>query len=91
MDLGEVRKRLPGGDFVAVLDPPRGGAGAATIAQVAELEPSRVVHLVCAVDKTFEQAQLWRDAGYRVERTLALDMFPGTPNLEMVLLLSPVS
>ena len=73
--------------FQAVVDPPRGGAPSELITQLADLGPHRVAHLVCDVEKCFEQAALWWEHGYRVERLVALDMFPGTPGLEVVLCL----
>jgi tRNA/tmRNA/rRNA uracil-C5-methylase (TrmA/RlmC/RlmD family) len=34
---------------------------------------------------------MWKENGYEVEKAVPLDMFPGTVNLEILILLKPVS
>lgn len=83
--------RMPQGDWVAVLDPPRSGASAKLIEQLASHEPQRVVHWICDIEQTAPQVDAWIKTGYFVREAVALDMFPGSDNIELGLLLEPGS
>ncbi len=73
----------------AILDPPRRGADRAVIASIARRRPGRVLHLFCAADELPEALGHWRQCGYFVRRVIPLDMFAGTPQLEILVLLTP--
>ena len=79
---------LPPGDEDAILDPPRSGADEAVIASVARRRPGRVLHLFCAADGMPAALGSWRRHGYFVRRAVPLDMFAGTPQLEILVLLT---
>jgi len=88
---GEAADVLPGieGRFdVVVVDPPRGGCGRDVMAQIERLRPQRLVYVSC------DPATLARDVAYlhegalRLERVLAVDMFPQTAHVECVAVLS---
>lgn len=70
-------------EFV-LLDPPRTGAGAETMAGILALRPAHVAYVAC------DPATLARDlrpllaGGYRLTRVAALDMFPQTHHVETV-------
>jgi tRNA/tmRNA/rRNA uracil-C5-methylase (TrmA/RlmC/RlmD family) len=72
-----------------ILDPPRRGADGAVIRSIARRRPGRVLHLFCASEEIPGALAHWRQCGYHVRRVAALDMFPGTPQLETLVLLSP--
>jgi 23S rRNA (uracil1939-C5)-methyltransferase len=71
---------------VAVMNPPRTGAGEAVIRELAELGPRRIVYVSC------DPATLARDvvhltaAGYRLVEVQPVDMFPQTVQVETVAL-----
>lgn len=77
------------GDEVQLLDPPRHGIAAGVIAALATRRPRRVLHIACGTDEILPSLTAWREAGYRLERTQPLDLFPGTFNMETMLLLVP--
>lgn len=83
---------LPGGGRgeLAILDPPRQGTSAELLAYVASRRPRRIVHISCGIEAIPGAVATWRENGYRVTRSAPLDMFPGTPNLETLLLLERV-
>lgn len=72
-----------------LLDPPRQGPARGVIAYCAQRRASRIVHLFCDIDRIPVDSEQWRHYGYRATEIVALDMFPGTPNLEVAMLLQP--
>ncbi len=72
---------------VQLLDPPRSGAEPGVAAYLAARSPKRVLHIFCGVDEIPRQLAEWEGGGYVVRRTAPLDMFAGTPNLEVMVLL----
>jgi tRNA/tmRNA/rRNA uracil-C5-methylase (TrmA/RlmC/RlmD family) len=87
---GSVRGFLAGqsrGADIAVLDPPRAGAGRALIDQVAGAGVPRVIHIGCEAAAFARDIGLYRGHGYRVERITAFDAFPLTHHVECVALL----
>jgi tRNA/tmRNA/rRNA uracil-C5-methylase (TrmA/RlmC/RlmD family) len=70
-----------------ILDPPRQGPQKGVIEAVCERQPAKVLHIFCGVDQIPGSLQEWQANGYQVERTVPLDMFPGTANLEVLVLL----
>jgi 23S rRNA (uracil1939-C5)-methyltransferase len=80
----EYLQKLEHAPDFALLDPPRAGLGKATVRRLAELRPRQVTIVSC------DPATLARDlagltaAGYRVEKTTLVDLFPQTFHLETV-------
>jgi tRNA/tmRNA/rRNA uracil-C5-methylase (TrmA/RlmC/RlmD family) len=72
-----------------LLDPPRQGPEAGVIAALARRHPQMVLHIFCGVDQMPIFLKAWQASGYRVHRIVPLDMFPGTTNLEILILLMP--
>jgi 23S rRNA (uracil1939-C5)-methyltransferase len=72
---------------VVVLDPPRGGVGAAAAGRVAGLGARRIVHVSCDPATFARDAAVLVAAGFRVARVRAFDLFPHTPHVETVALL----
>jgi len=66
-----------------ILDPPRGGTAEGVIEVVAGRHIARVVHLFCNIDILAQEVGRWEKAGYRLERAVPLDMFPGTTTVEI--------
>jgi len=80
--LAPVMQRAREEDCV-VLDPPRGGTAEGVIEVVAGRRCHRVVHLFCNIDILPQEVRRWINAGYRLERAVPLDMFPGTATVEI--------
>ncbi len=74
---------------VVLLDPPRSGTARGVIHAIAERQPCRVLHIFCGTDEIPRELLEWKAGGYVPERILPLDMFPGSPNLETMILLKP--
>jgi len=76
------------GADVAVLDPPRAGAGRDVIELLAAAEVPRVVHIGCEVASFARDIGLYRRHGYLVNKISVFDSFPLTHHIECVALLT---
>ena len=73
---------------VAVLDPPRSGAGRDVIELLAAAGVPRVVHIGCEAASFARDVGLYRGHGYAVEKIKVFDAFPLTHHTECVALLT---
>jgi 23S rRNA (uracil1939-C5)-methyltransferase len=73
---------------VVVVDPPRAGLSQKIVRRIAEMEPKRVVYVSCNPTTLAPNARQLVDAGWSLERVRPVDMFPQTPHIECVALLS---
>jgi tRNA/tmRNA/rRNA uracil-C5-methylase (TrmA/RlmC/RlmD family) len=73
---------------VAVLDPPRTGAGREVIDLLADAEVPRVIHIGCEAASFARDVGLYGGHGYTVERLRVFDSFPLTHHVECVALLT---
>jgi len=73
---------------VAVLDPPRSGAGRDVIDLLAAARVPRLVHIGCEAASFARDIGLYRQRGYTVEKLRVFDAFPLTHHVECVALLT---
>jgi tRNA/tmRNA/rRNA uracil-C5-methylase (TrmA/RlmC/RlmD family) len=86
-----VRRALAGQRVsadVAVLDPPRSGAGREVVELLAAAGVPRVVHIGCEAASFARDIGLYRGQGYAVEKIRVFDAFPLTHHAECVALLT---
>ena len=69
---------------VAVLDPPRAGAGREVIDMLAAAEVPRIVHIGCEAASFARDIGLYRGHGYGVDELEVFDSFPLTHHVECV-------
>jgi tRNA/tmRNA/rRNA uracil-C5-methylase (TrmA/RlmC/RlmD family) len=67
-----------------VLDPPRSGAGADVVGELAQLAPAQVVYVACDPVALARDVALFADHGYELVRLRAFDLFPNTHHVEAV-------
>ena len=72
------------GADVAVLDPPRAGAGREVIDLLAAAEVPRIIHIGCEAASFARDIGLYRGHGYVVEQLEVFDSFPLTHHVECV-------
>jgi tRNA/tmRNA/rRNA uracil-C5-methylase (TrmA/RlmC/RlmD family) len=72
-----------------LLDPPRQGTEPGVIRALAARNPARILHIFCDMDTLPREVNQWRKAGFMVSKVVPLDMFPGTDNLEVMVLFIP--
>ncbi|MFZ9813909.1 MAG: class I SAM-dependent RNA methyltransferase, partial [Candidatus Kapaibacteriota bacterium] len=64
--------------------PPRQGTAEGVILGIAKRKPEMVIHIFCAINEIEKAVREWKKGGYVPVYTQALDMFPGTPTLETI-------
>lgn len=72
---------------VVVVDPPRSGLSQKVVRRIIEAGPRRIVYVSCNPTTLAPNAAQLVEAGYRLRRVRAVDMFPQTPHIEAVALL----
>ena len=82
-------EELPERPDVVILDPPRDGVHPKAMRRIAEqIRPETIVYISCKPSSFGKDLEIMRAAGYRLERAAGVDMFPQTPNAELLCLLS---
>lgn len=83
-----IRNKLPPAEEgeLMILDPPKIGTADGVIHSLGCREPRRVLHIFCGIDCIPDSVRQWKKAGYEPLRIVPLDFFPGTPNLETMIL-----
>jgi 23S rRNA (uracil1939-C5)-methyltransferase len=73
---------------VLVVDPPRAGLSQKVVRRIIEAGPNRIVYVSCNPTTLAPNAAQLVAAGYKLARVRPVDMFPQTPHIECVALLS---
>ncbi len=71
-----------------ILDPPRDGIHPKALNKIIDFGVDRMVYISCKPTSLARDLAVLQERGYRVEKVCAVDMFPGTANVETVVLLS---
>jgi 23S rRNA (uracil1939-C5)-methyltransferase len=91
---GDVRLALrelvatAGKPDVLVVDPPRAGLSQKIVRRIIEADPSRIVYVSCNPTTLAPNAAQLVEAGYTLQKVRPVDMFPQTPHIECVALLT---
>ncbi|MEL3947283.1 class I SAM-dependent RNA methyltransferase [Streptomyces sp. LNU-CPARS28] len=93
IEQGKVESVLPRTGItevdVIVLDPPRAGAGKATVRHLAGLGARRIAYVACDPAALARDLGYFREGGYKVRMLRAFDLFPMTHHVECVAILEP--
>jgi 23S rRNA (uracil1939-C5)-methyltransferase len=81
----EARQRGPD---IVIVDPPRTGMSREALDGVLDLESPRIVYVSCDVATLARDVRRIVDAGYAIDRVDAFDLFPNTPHVETVAVMS---
>lgn len=73
---------------VLLMDPPRSGSSEEFLNAAGKIGPGRIVYISCNPVTLVRDLKILTKKGYRVERCVAVDMFPFTDAVEAVVLLS---
>jgi 23S rRNA (uracil1939-C5)-methyltransferase len=70
---------------ILLVDPPRTGMSRDALDGVIRLRAPKVIYVSCDVATLARDARRLVEAGYRIERADAFDLFPNTPHVETVI------
>lgn len=76
---------------VICVDPPRKGLAPEVVRAAAQMAPQRIVYVSCDPATLARDVKLFGQEGYEAVRAAAVDMFPGTANVETICLLSKLN
>ena len=82
--IGDIKEKP---DFI-VLDPPRDGIHPKALQHIIDYQVDRIVYISCKPTSLARDLDIMIEQGYRMERVVAIDQFPGTVHVETVCLLS---
>jgi 23S rRNA (uracil1939-C5)-methyltransferase len=71
---------------MAIVDPPRSGAGAEVVAQLRRLRVEKLLYVSCDPATLARDTRLLTDAGYGLRQVQPLDLFPQTFHVESLAL-----
>ena len=69
---------------VLLMDPPRSGSSEAFLNAAVKIGPERIVYISCNPETLVRDLRLLTKQNYRVEKAVAVDMFPFTDSVEAV-------
>lgn len=84
----EILKKQGISPDVVILDPPRKGCDKSLFDTIEELSPNRIVYVSCDSATLARDLEILKSKGYITERVTAVDLFPRTPHVEGVVLLT---
>lgn len=68
-------------DYI-ILDPPRDGIHPKALQKIIDFQVDRLVYISCKPTSLARDLEVLIDGGYRIERVVAVDQFPGTVHVE---------
>ena len=75
---------------IIVLDPPREGIHPKAIQKIIDYKPETFIYISCKPTSLKNDLPVFLDNGYKVSKVQCVDMFPQTPHVETVVLMSRV-
>lgn len=90
-DVLKVIDELQDKPDLIVVDPPRDGIHPKALGKIIDFGVDRIVYISCKPTSLVRDLVVLQDRGYRVEKVCGVDMFPGTGNVETVVLLSKLN
>lgn len=89
-DVLKVIDELADKPDLIILDPPRDGIHPKALEKIIDFGVDRMVYISCKPTSLVRDLAVLIERGYRVEKACAVDMFPGTGNVESICLLTHI-
>ena len=83
----QLPRRVPKPDII-IVDPPRAGMHPDMSGYLHKLKADKTIYVSCTPTTQARDVQILSDNGYNIKNAVMVDMFPHTPHIEMVMLLS---
>jgi 23S rRNA (uracil-5-)-methyltransferase RumA len=87
-DVKDIIKTLEGTPDLIILDPPRSGVHPKALEYVKDFEAKEIIYVSCNPKTLVIDLNYLALNGYKVIQTKILDLFPNTPHVETVVLMS---
>ncbi len=87
-DVANIIKEVKDKPDIIILDPPRSGVMPKAMDYVIKFNAKQIIYVSCNPKTLVNDLKVLEEAGYVVEKTRVKDMFPNTPHVETVVLLS---
>lgn len=87
-DVAKVIKDVKQKPDIIILDPPRPGVHPVALEYVVKFEPKEIIYVSCNPKTLVDDLKYLIDNGYKLEKVKGMDMFPHTPHVETVVLMS---
>ena len=89
-DVKETLDQLPGVPDLIVLDPPRAGVHPKAMEEILSITPPKIIYVSCNPRSLMDNLEQACAQGYGVRKVRCVDLFPHTPHVECVVLMSRV-
>ncbi|MBQ3969020.1 MAG: 23S rRNA (uracil(1939)-C(5))-methyltransferase RlmD [Clostridia bacterium] len=73
---------------IVIIDPPRKGCDKTVVDSVCKMSPTRVVYVSCDPETLARDLAVFEEKAFKVNKVTPVDMFPRTPHVETVVLMS---
>ena len=73
---------------IIVLDPPREGIHPKAIQKIIDYKPETFIYISCKPTSLVKDLPIFLQNGYKVEKVQCVDMFPMTPHVETIILMT---
>ncbi|MBR4223401.1 MAG: 23S rRNA (uracil(1939)-C(5))-methyltransferase RlmD [Oscillospiraceae bacterium] len=73
---------------IIVTDPPRKGCDGLTLSSMVKMAPERIVMVSCDPSTAARDCRILSENGYTLRKICAVDLYPGTPHCECVVLMT---
>jgi len=84
----KIMKELEGKFETIILDPPRPGVNKKVLKKIGEIKPQKIVYVSCNPETQAHDVTILKEFGYKMKKIQPLDMFPHTPHIENIILLT---
>ncbi len=76
---------------IVVVDPPRKGCDESVLRAIADMKPQKIIYVSCNPATLARDLRYLEDNGFKTVEVQPVDMFPWTPHVETVVLMSKVN
>lgn len=90
-DIAKVIQSVTEKPDIIILDPPRSGVHPTALDYVIKFNAATIIYVSCNPKTLMQDLKVLEQRGYKVQKVKAMDMFPQTPHVETVVLMSRVA
>ena len=75
---------------IVIFDPPRAGVGQKALEKILEFDMNEIIYVSCNPKTFIQDVEILKKSGFELVKSECVDMFPNTPHVETVVLMSRV-